>query len=219
MPLTDRASATRSPTAKPYNLSMAGGLYIEVAPSGGKWWRFKYRFAGKEKRLSLGVFPDVPLATARKRRDEARELLADGIDPGAQAQGRQARSRGPGRQQFRGRRARVVRQAIGYLGGHARQRRAAAAGRQPVPGDRRQAHCRARSPRPAGGRPEDRATRRARPGASRAAGGRASAALWHRDRPLQARPIRRSEGRARPAQGQASSRSHGRGIAGAAARH
>ncbi|MHB8494211.1 MAG: tyrosine-type recombinase/integrase [Casimicrobiaceae bacterium] len=99
MPLTDRAIRNAKPKAKPYKLGDTGGLYIEVAPSGGKWWRFKYRFAGKQKRFSVGVYPDVPLATARKRRDEARELLADGIDPGAkrkadkrEAEGRAANS-------------------------------------------------------------------------------------------------------------------------------
>jgi hypothetical protein len=58
-----------------------GGLYLEVSPTGGKWWRLKYRFAGKEKRISLGVFPSVPLQEARDRRDSARALLDDGIDP------------------------------------------------------------------------------------------------------------------------------------------
>jgi integrase len=57
------------------------GLYLEISPSGGKWWRLKYRFAGREKRLSLGVYPDVSLKDARDRRDAARKLLADGIDP------------------------------------------------------------------------------------------------------------------------------------------
>jgi len=56
-------------------------LYIEVSAAGGKWWRLKYRFDGKEKRLSLGVFPDVSLKDARIKRDEARKLLASGIDP------------------------------------------------------------------------------------------------------------------------------------------
>ena len=83
MPLTDRAIRNAKPKAKIYKLADSGGLYIEVAPSGGKWWRFKYRFGGKQKRFSVGVYPDVPLATARKRRDAARELVADGIDPGA----------------------------------------------------------------------------------------------------------------------------------------
>lgn len=59
----------------------ARGLYLEVAPSGGKWWRLKYRYGGKEKRLSLGVYPDVSLKDARERRDDARKLLANDIDP------------------------------------------------------------------------------------------------------------------------------------------
>ena len=57
------------------------GLYLEVSPSGGRWWRLKYRYEGKEKRLSLGVFPDVSLKDARDRRDAARKLLGDGVDP------------------------------------------------------------------------------------------------------------------------------------------
>lgn len=58
------------------------GLYLEIAPQGDKWWRFKYRFGGKEKRLSLGVYPDVSLKEARDRREECRKLLDHGIDPG-----------------------------------------------------------------------------------------------------------------------------------------
>ncbi len=59
------------------------GRYLEIAPTGSRWWRFKYRFAGKEKRISLGVYPDVGLKKARDRRDEMRKLVADGIDPSA----------------------------------------------------------------------------------------------------------------------------------------
>ena len=58
------------------------GLYIEISPAGGKWYRFKYRFDGKEKRLSLRVDPDVSLKEARDCCDAARKLLADGVDPG-----------------------------------------------------------------------------------------------------------------------------------------
>ncbi len=82
MPLTDTAIKNAKPGDKPIRLFDGAGLYLEVSPSGGKWWRFKYRFGGKEKRLSLGVYPDVNLKAARDRRDESRKLLADGIDPG-----------------------------------------------------------------------------------------------------------------------------------------
>jgi integrase len=99
MPLTATAIRNAKPDNKPVRLFDAGGLYLEVAPSGGKWWRFAYRFGGKRKLLSLGVYPDVPLASrtekdkqtgkletikgARERRDDARALLAAGIDPSA----------------------------------------------------------------------------------------------------------------------------------------
>jgi len=69
------------PKNKPYRLWDGGGLYLEVDPSDGKWWRWKYRFEGKEKRLSLGVYPEVSLAEARERRQECRKLLAQGTDP------------------------------------------------------------------------------------------------------------------------------------------
>jgi Arm DNA-binding domain len=81
MSLTDIAIKRAKPGVKSVRLFDGGGLYLEVSPGGGKWWRFKYRFAGKEKRLSLGVYPDVDLKSARKRTGEARQLLADGIDP------------------------------------------------------------------------------------------------------------------------------------------
>ncbi len=81
MPLTDTAIRNAKPAEKPYKLFDERGLYLEVTPTGGKWWRLKYRFSGKEKRLSLGVYPDVSLKDARARRDEARKLLANGIDP------------------------------------------------------------------------------------------------------------------------------------------
>lgn len=81
MPLTDVVIRKTKPGAKRVRLSDERGLYLEIAPGGGKWWRLKYRFEGKEKRLSLGVYPDVGLKEARERRDEARKLLADGVDP------------------------------------------------------------------------------------------------------------------------------------------
>ncbi|MGZ5126057.1 MAG: tyrosine-type recombinase/integrase, partial [Burkholderiales bacterium] len=60
-----------------------GGLFLLVTSNGGKWWRFRYLFEGREKLLSLGTYPDTPLGKARDKRDAARRLLADGIDPSA----------------------------------------------------------------------------------------------------------------------------------------
>lgn len=82
MPLTDPAIRNAKPGEKPIRLFDGNGLYLEVSPSGGKWWRFKYRFGGKEKRLSLGVYPEVGLKEVRIKHSAARRLLADGIDPG-----------------------------------------------------------------------------------------------------------------------------------------
>jgi integrase len=79
--LTDTEIRKAKPSDKPYRMFDGGGLYLEVAVSGGKLWRFKYRFNGKEKRQAIGTYPDTPLAKARGRRDEARRLLADGVDP------------------------------------------------------------------------------------------------------------------------------------------
>ncbi|MBI1321632.1 tyrosine-type recombinase/integrase [bacterium] len=82
MTLTDAAVRNAKPRDKPYKLSDAGGLFLWVQPSGGKWWRYKYRFAGKEKLLALGSYPDVSLADARERHAQARKVLANGTDPG-----------------------------------------------------------------------------------------------------------------------------------------
>ena len=81
MPLTNTAIRNAKPRVKRYRLFDSQGLYIEVAPSGGKWWRLKYRILGKEKRLSLGVYPEVSLKDARVNRDRARKLLSEGADP------------------------------------------------------------------------------------------------------------------------------------------
>lgn len=81
--LTDTSCRNAKPKSKVYKLSDGGGMYLAVSPQGGKWWRLKYRFAGKEKLLALGTYPEIGLADARERRDEARKLLAKGIDPGA----------------------------------------------------------------------------------------------------------------------------------------
>lgn len=71
------------PADKPYKLSDGRGLALLVEPNGSKLWRFRYRFAGKENMLTLGQYPDVSLAEARDKRDEARKLLANGQDPSA----------------------------------------------------------------------------------------------------------------------------------------
>ncbi len=68
---------------KAYKLFDADGLFLIVTPNGGRWWRLKYRIAGKEKLLALGVYPEVSLKQAREKKLEARQLLARGIDPGA----------------------------------------------------------------------------------------------------------------------------------------
>lgn len=81
MALSDTAVRNIKAGLKPMKLFDGRGLYLEVAPSGGKWWRLKYRFEGKEKRLSLGVYPDVSLKAARDRREECRKLLSNGVDP------------------------------------------------------------------------------------------------------------------------------------------
>ena len=79
--LTDTTVRNAKPGKKPVRLFDNDGMYLEISPAGGKWWRLKYRYLGKEKRLSLGVYPKVGLKVARDRRDEARKLLAAGIDP------------------------------------------------------------------------------------------------------------------------------------------
>ena len=82
MPLNARQVDTTKPKEKPYKLADGGGLYLQVNTNGSKYWRMKYRFAGKEKKLSFGTYPDVSLSDARTKRDEARKILANGSDPG-----------------------------------------------------------------------------------------------------------------------------------------
>ncbi|MCS6765784.1 MAG: integrase arm-type DNA-binding domain-containing protein [Candidatus Protistobacter heckmanni] len=86
MALTEIACKQAKPKEKPWKLAGGGGLYLEIAPNGGKWWRLKYRVGGKEKRLSLGVYPEVGVKEASLRRDQAKAQLASGVDPSAQRQ-------------------------------------------------------------------------------------------------------------------------------------
>jgi len=90
MPLTDTAIRNAKAGDKAYKLSDEKGLFLLVNPNGSRWWRLKFRVAGKEKLLSLGVYPDVGLKDARQRRDDARKMLAEGIDPGAQRKAQKA---------------------------------------------------------------------------------------------------------------------------------
>lgn len=82
--LTALAARKAEPREKPYKLAAGGGLYLEVMPTGAKYWRWKYRYGSKEKRIALGVFPEISLALAGELRDEARAQLRNGVDPAAQ---------------------------------------------------------------------------------------------------------------------------------------
>ena len=84
MPLTDTAIKAFKPKDKPYREFDGGGLYLEITPKGARLWRLKYRFGGKEKRLAFGAYPIVGLREARERREQAKKLLSQGIDPGAE---------------------------------------------------------------------------------------------------------------------------------------
>jgi integrase len=88
--LTDVAIRKAKPADKPVRMFDSAGLYLEVSPAGGKLWRWKYRINGKEKRLALGTYPEIGLASARERRDAARKLLAEGVDPAAQRKAEKA---------------------------------------------------------------------------------------------------------------------------------
>lgn len=81
MALTDTAIRNAKPADKPIKLFDGGGLFLHITPAGQRYWRLKYRFAGKEKLLAIGVYPDVGLREARDRREEAKRLLGEGVDP------------------------------------------------------------------------------------------------------------------------------------------
>ncbi len=79
--LTDTQVRAAKPGGRPRRLADRDGLYLQIEPAGGRYWRFNYRFSGRQKTLALGVYPDVSLVRARQRLREAREHLADGVDP------------------------------------------------------------------------------------------------------------------------------------------
>lgn len=86
MSLTDTKVKNARPSEKAVKLTDGFGLYLLVHPNGSKYWQLGYRFDGKQKVFSIGVYPAVSLADARQRRDEAKRLLAQGIDPNAKKQ-------------------------------------------------------------------------------------------------------------------------------------
>ena len=94
MSLSDTAIRKVKPTEKSQRLFDGGGLYLEVSPAGGKWWRLKYRYGGKEKRLSLGTYPDTGLADARSKRDTAAARSASLACRAASAESGVAEKRG-----------------------------------------------------------------------------------------------------------------------------
>ena len=93
MKLSDAAVRNAKANGKVQKLSDGGGLYLHVTATGSKLWRMAYRFEGKQKLLSFGAYPAVSLKDARHRRDDARESLAKGIDPGAEKTGQRGRTR------------------------------------------------------------------------------------------------------------------------------
>jgi hypothetical protein len=84
MPLTDTAIRIAKSTDKPRKMADERGLYLLIQPTGAKLWRMNYRIEGKQKTFACGTYPDTSLKLARAKRDDARKLLADGIDPGVQ---------------------------------------------------------------------------------------------------------------------------------------
>jgi len=88
--LTENTVKNAKSSGKNRKLFDEHGLYLIVTPTGGRWWRLKYMLAGREKLLSLGTYPDVSLKRARERRDEARRLVADGVDPSAKRKSERA---------------------------------------------------------------------------------------------------------------------------------
>jgi integrase len=93
MALADVAIRNAKPEAKAYKLADGAGMFLLVTPAGGRLWRLKYRIDGREKLLALGAYPEIGLSDARKRREEARALIAQGKDPSREKQRDKARSR------------------------------------------------------------------------------------------------------------------------------
>lgn len=92
MPLSDAAVRNLKPRERPYKVSDFDGLFVLVKPNGSRLWQFKYRIGGKEKLLSIGPYPETSLAQARAKRDAARSMVANGVDPSEAKQEQKRRS-------------------------------------------------------------------------------------------------------------------------------
>lgn len=93
MALTDVAVRNAKPGAKAIKLADGGGMFLLLTPAGGKLWRLKFRIDGREKLLAIGTYPEIGLGEARRRREEARELIALGKDPSREKQHEKVRAR------------------------------------------------------------------------------------------------------------------------------
>ena len=102
MPLTDTTIRNAKARAKSYKLTDGAGLYLEVMPNGSRYWRMRYRIAGKDTRLAFGVYPEVSLAEARQRREDARRAMRDGRDPAAERRADKVRALLSGETTFEG---------------------------------------------------------------------------------------------------------------------
>ena len=88
--LTNTKIKNTKPNGKTFHLKDGRGLFLEITPKGSKRWRFRYRFEGRENRLSLGIYPDVTLKEARRKRDELRTLATQGVNPSEERKARKA---------------------------------------------------------------------------------------------------------------------------------
>ena len=131
--LTELEIKNAKPREKPYKMGDGKGLYVEVMPTGAKYWRLKYCFAGKEKRLSMGVYQEVTLKTARNATLQARVHLANGIGPERAAESAQGESDSSRHEQLPGRGRGMVQQAKTRMGRKALDQGAMDAGEKPLP--------------------------------------------------------------------------------------
>ena len=192
MPLTDSIARNAKPAAKTVRIFDHDGLYLEVSPRGGKWWRLKYRFAGKEKRVSLGVYPEVNLKKARARTIEARQLLDAGVDPSENRRAAKAAQMDGAANSFEVvTREWIEQQMKTWVEGHG-ERILTRFERDIFPVDRRPSDCGSDRAGTADDGEAHRKTRRAGDCASGARQLRPGVPLRHRHRPRQTRSHRRS---------------------------